>query len=139
MFRSPVVAIFRAMFLRRIYYRNSQANDDIRDDVYLTAIGSTPGDSSTHLHTNNKQNTESGTYITMKKLGTSITIKEFKTNLGSADRAPSLRVISWHLPYDRGKSTENPVRGAARTSQADTVQYKKSEQYNTQKKNSNTE
>jgi hypothetical protein len=28
---------------------------------------------------------------------------------------------------------------AARTSQADTVQYKNSEQYNTQKKNSNTE
>jgi hypothetical protein len=28
---------------------------------------------------------------------------------------------------------------AARTSQADTVQYKNNEQYNTQKKNSNTE
>jgi hypothetical protein len=31
------------------------------------------------------------------------------------------------------------VRVAARTSQADTVQYKNNEQYNTQKKNSNTE
>jgi hypothetical protein len=31
------------------------------------------------------------------------------------------------------------VRVAARTSQADTVQYKNNEQYNTQKKNSNKE
>jgi hypothetical protein len=31
------------------------------------------------------------------------------------------------------------VRVAARTSQADTVQYKNNEHYNTQKKNSNTE
>jgi hypothetical protein len=31
------------------------------------------------------------------------------------------------------------VRAAARTSQADTVQYNKNEQYNTQKKNTNTE
>jgi hypothetical protein len=50
---------------------------------------------STHLHTNNTQNTEKGTYITIKK---------FKTNLGSAGRAPSLRVISWYLPYSWGKA-----------------------------------
>jgi hypothetical protein len=35
---------------------------------------------STHLHTNSTQNTENGTYITIKKL----------TNLGSAGRAPSV-------------------------------------------------
>jgi hypothetical protein len=28
--------------------------------------------------------------------------------LGSTDRAPSLRVIPWHLPYNWGKSTEKP-------------------------------
>jgi hypothetical protein len=79
---------------------------------------------STHLHTNNTRNTENGTYITIKKLGTYITIKKlgtyitikklgtyitikkFKTNLGSAGRAPYLRVIPWHVPYNWGKSTE---------------------------------
>jgi hypothetical protein len=107
----------------------------LRYDIYLTGIGLTPCGSSTHLHTNHTQDTENGTYITIKTLGTSITIKKFKTNLGSAGRAPSLRVIPWHLPYNWGKSTEKiSVRLAARTSQADTVQYKKYEQYNTQKK-----
>jgi hypothetical protein len=28
----------------------------------------------------------------------------------SAGRAPSLRVLPWHLPYNWGKSTEKPVR-----------------------------
>jgi hypothetical protein len=43
----------------------------------------------THLHTNSTHNTEKG-------------------KLGSAGRAPSLRVISWHLPYNWGKSIEKP-------------------------------
>jgi hypothetical protein len=73
--------------------------NDIWYDIHLTAIGLTPGGSSTHLHTNSTQNTENGTYITINK---------FKTNLGSAGRAPSLRVIPWHLPYNWGKSTEKP-------------------------------
>jgi len=29
----------------------------------------------------------------------------------SADRAPSLRCIPWHLPYNWGKSTEKPQSG----------------------------
>jgi hypothetical protein len=29
----------------------------------------------------------------------------------SADRAPCLRVIPWHLPYNWGKSTEKPQSG----------------------------
>jgi len=29
----------------------------------------------------------------------------------SADRAPSLRVLPWHLPYSWGKSTEKPQSG----------------------------
>jgi hypothetical protein len=42
--------------------------------IYLTAIGLTPSGSSTHLHTNNtqnntvRQNTQNGTYITIKIL-----------------------------------------------------------------------
>jgi hypothetical protein len=40
------------------------------------------------------------------------------------------------LKKKRGKTS---VRVAARRSQADTVQYKYNEEYNTQKKNSNTE
>jgi hypothetical protein len=46
---------------------------------------------STHLHTNSTQNTENGTYITIKK---------FKTYFRSAGRALSLRVIPWNFPYD---------------------------------------
>jgi hypothetical protein len=32
-----------------------------------------------------------------------------KKKLGTACCAPSMRVIPWHLPYNWGKSTENPV------------------------------
>jgi hypothetical protein len=39
----------------------------------------------------------------------------------------------------REKHGKTSVRVAARTTQADTVQYKNNEQYNTQTKNSNTE
>jgi hypothetical protein len=39
----------------------------------------------------------------------------------------------------RKKHGKTSVRVAARTSQADTAQYKNNEQYNTQKKNSNTD
>jgi hypothetical protein len=53
-----------------------------------------------NIHTRNNQ-----------KLGTYITIKKFKTNLGSAGRAPSLRVIPWHLPYNWCNSTEKPQLG----------------------------
>jgi hypothetical protein len=56
---------------------------------------------STHLHTNNSQNIENGTYVTIKR----------KKKLGSAGRAPSLRVIPWYLPYNLGKSTEKPQLG----------------------------
>ena len=41
-------------------------------------------------------------------------------NSGSAGRAPSLRVIPWHLPYNWGKSTEKTSVRVA--------QYKKNEQ-----------
>jgi hypothetical protein len=61
--------------------------------IWLTPGGSstvhillTPGGSSTvraHLHTSSTQNTENGTYITIKR-----------KKIGSAGRAPSLRVIS---------------------------------------------
>jgi hypothetical protein len=42
----------------------------------------------THWHTNSTQNTDKG-------------------KLGSAGRAPSLRIIPWHLPYNWGKTTIN--------------------------------
>jgi hypothetical protein len=64
---------------------------------------------SSHLHRNSTQNTENGTYITI----TNLHMHNHKklTNLGSAGRAPSLRVIPWHLPYNWGKNTENPQLG----------------------------
>jgi hypothetical protein len=48
--------------------------------------------------------------LAIKKLDIHIN-KKFKTNLGSADRAPSLPVIPWHLTYNWEKSTENPQLG----------------------------
>jgi hypothetical protein len=63
---------------------------------------------STHLHTNSTQNTQNGTYITIKKL----------TNVGSVGRAPSL--TSYTLAFAlqlRKKHGKTSVRVAARTSQ----------------------
>jgi hypothetical protein len=37
--------------------------------------------------------------------------KERGSKLGSAGRAPYLRVIPWHLPYNWGKITEKPQLG----------------------------
>jgi hypothetical protein len=55
---------------------------------------------STHLHTNN---TQTDTKQTIHR-----TIQQFRK---SAGRAPSWLVISWHLPYNRGKSKEKPQSG----------------------------
>jgi hypothetical protein len=55
---------------------------------------------STHLHTNNTQN---DTKQTMHR-----TTQQFWK---SAGRAPSWLVIPWHLPCNRGKSTEKPQSG----------------------------
>jgi hypothetical protein len=55
---------------------------------------------STHLHTNNTQN---DTKQTIHR-----TTQKFRN---SAVRAPSLRVLPWHLPYNWGKSTEKPQSG----------------------------
>ena len=53
------------------------------DMIYLTAIGSTPGGSSTvHIYT--KQYIEQDSSLIRK----------------SADRAPSLRGVPWHLRYN---------------------------------------
>jgi hypothetical protein len=59
----------------------------------ITAIGLPPGGSSTvqystHLHTNNTQN------------DTKQTIHRTTQFRKSADRAPSLQVIPWHLRYN---------------------------------------
>jgi hypothetical protein len=83
----------------------------------------------THLHTNSTQSTENGTYITIKQLN--IHNNQNITNLGSYTLAFALKLRKKH-----GKTS---VRVAARTSQADAIQYKNNEQYNTHKKNGNTE
>jgi hypothetical protein len=57
--------------------------------LFLTAIGFTPGGSSTvHTHTQSV-NRIHRTYITIKR-----------EKLGSAGRALSLPVITWYLPYN---------------------------------------
>jgi hypothetical protein len=62
---------------------------------YLTAIGLTPGGSSTHLHTNGAQNTEDGTHITIikTKLGSKLGnnnnksgLHKFSKNLGATSK-----------------------------------------------------
>jgi len=58
----------------------------------LTAIGLTPGGSSTvHIYTH--------------------TVHWTQKFCKSAGRAPPWLVIPWHLPYNWGKSTENPQSG----------------------------
>jgi len=55
---------------------------------------------STHLHTHTiHRTTQNKQYI------------ENKNFWKSAGRAPSLRVIPWHLPYNWGKITEKPQSG----------------------------
>jgi len=61
----------------------------VHDMIYLTAVGLTPGGSSTvHIYTQTIHRT---TQFTIRK---------------SADRVPSLRGIPWHLPYNWGKKHE---------------------------------
>ena len=55
---------------------------------------------STHLHTDSTQN---NTKQTIHR-----TTQIFWKSVG---RAPSLRVLPWHLPYNWGKSTEKPQLG----------------------------
>ena len=74
----------------------------ILDMIYLlTAIGLSPGGRSTvHIYTQTIHRTiQNKQYI------------EQHNNWKSADRAPSWLVIPWHLPYNRGKSTEKPQSG----------------------------
>ena len=60
----------------------------------LTAIGLSPGGRSTvHIYTQTIHRTIQNKQYT-----------EQHNNLKSADRAPSWRVIPWHLPYNRGKT-----------------------------------
>jgi hypothetical protein len=92
--------------------------------IYLTAIGLTPGGSSTpHIRLTPGGSSTSHIYTQ------TIHIIQRKENLGSAGRAPSLRVIPCHLPYNQGKSTEKPQFGWHNT---------RTMNYNTQKKKSNT-
>ena len=67
----------------------------------LTAIGLSAGASSTvHIYTQIIHRTAQ------------ITTERHKLLLWkSAGRAPSLRVLLWHLPYNWGKSMENPQSG----------------------------
>jgi hypothetical protein len=58
--------------------------------------------------------------------------------LGSADPVFASYTLALALQL-RKKHGKTSVRVAARTSQADTVQYKNNEQYNTQKEKNNTE
>ena len=75
------------------------------DMIYLlTAIVQPPSGSSTvHIYTHNAQNdTKQTIHRTTQKF--------WKI----ADRAPSLRVLLWHLPYDWGKARKNLSQGSRR-------------------------
>jgi len=70
--------------------------------IHLTAIGLTPGGNSAHLHTNNTCNN-------------SIDIEQHNSLIRkSADRAPSLRVIPWHLPTSEEKARKTLSQGSRR-------------------------
>jgi hypothetical protein len=62
--------------------------------MYLTEIGLTHNGSSTvNIHIQTGHRIQRTGHTLKKNKGTYITIKKFKTNLGNAGRAPSLRVI----------------------------------------------
>ena len=70
------------------------------DMIYLlTAIGLSPGGSSTvHIYTQTTHRTTQNKQY----------IEQHNNFLKSAGRAPFWLVIPWHLPYNRGESTEKP-------------------------------
>jgi hypothetical protein len=82
-------------------------------------------------HTNSNQNTENGTFITIKKIYR--LIWEVRAVLRLFELYPGICLTT------EEKHGKPSVRVEARTSQADTVQCKENEQYNTQKENGNTE
>jgi hypothetical protein len=64
--------------------------------LFLTVIGLTPSGSNTiHIYTQTEYREQ---YIHNKQ-----------KKPGSVGHAPSLQVIPWHLPYNRGKCTEKPT------------------------------
>jgi hypothetical protein len=73
----------------------------------------TPGGSSIHLNTNSTQNMH--TNYRKKQHYKEIIIIITREKVGVAGRAPSLRVIPWNLPYNRGKSTEKPKLGYSKS------------------------
>jgi hypothetical protein len=60
----------------------------IYDMYLLTEIGLTPGGSSTHKKYTERQKQQQQQYV-----------QQHKNVWNSAGRAPSWRVIPWHLPY----------------------------------------
>jgi hypothetical protein len=73
-------------------------------DIYLSAVGLTPGGSSTvHIYTQKVHRTTQSTQTIHRKHNSVIR--------KSADRAPSLRGIPWHLPYNWGKSAGKSQSG----------------------------
>jgi len=76
----------------------------------LTGIGLTTSSSSTvHIHTQTIHGTTQITTLVGRLSG--IRTQSCQTNWKSVGRAPSLRVIPWHSPYNWGKSTEEPQSG----------------------------
>jgi hypothetical protein len=83
---------------------------DIYDICLLTGTGLTSGGSSTvHMYTQTVHRT---TQLNLWLEGFLGIEPRVVTLIGkSAGCVPSLRVISWHLPYNWGKSTEKPQSG----------------------------
>jgi hypothetical protein len=86
----------------------------------LTAVALTPGGSSTvHIYTQTTHRTTQLTTLVGRlsgiqsqidhtKINNELTTQKLSPNGKSVGRAPSLWVIPWHLPYNRGKITEEP-------------------------------
>jgi len=85
------------------------------DMIYLlTAIGLTPGGSSTvHIYTQTiHRTTQSKQTIHRTTQSTQTTHRTTQlTNWEECGPCPVFRFISWHLPYNWGKSMEKPYSG----------------------------
>jgi len=106
------LAVWRTVNSNITYCFIKYSTKVVYDTVYLTAIGLTPGGSNTCLHTNNTKNNTNKKYIGQHIIDAKQYIEQHNSLIWkNADRVPSLRSITWHLPYNWRKSMGKPQSG----------------------------
>ena len=83
--------------------------------IYTQTVHRTVQYTFTHTHTHTHSHTHTHTHTHSTQNDTKQTIRRTTQKFWKCEgRAPSLRVLPWHLPYDWGKSTEKPLSQGSR-------------------------